>query len=504
MSKNELNPEQDPNEQPSREDRLKSSSQNHKNRENLESGRKKGLFSFKKSSDPKKEETAPPQEEQEDIIDSRLGNLQESHQRNKQKHESKKVLGFETLLSDYDDETSSPFVLDEDDEEFPKNQKSDLSKNTEPFKSDFPLYEMKETSSFFEEEVLDDKDDDELYVYDLLEKSENEPSPNEPKPANLDKNPRLKDKSIDEDIEDFSALRNSLWENEEPEVKEKIINEQKVDDTNSPFTIDIDSFTPVDEDFVFPQDSEFQKPTPPDPEPEVDEAPEEIFFEEEKLQKRIGKPSNLFEAIPETRESLLEGIQEDLQSNFEEPFESENEEDLTETKKKSGKTVWIILSILLAVLIPLILASILLLNRNDTKEVSLIVTPISADESIHPVGLRLPGGWYFLLQTGELIDGKWEPQVAEWLSGTEVQRIVAIPWTKQLEAYILALEPGLDTQLVMNNNDLLDYTITKIEEVPRSQVEILPQTEASLVVIIFQADADERWVITCQPMIKEE
>ena len=81
---------------------------------------------------------------------------------------------------------------------------------------------------------------------------------------------------------------------------------------------------------------------------------------------------------------------------------------------------------------------------------------------------------------------------------------MAIPWTKQLEAYILALEPGLETQLVMNNNDLLDFTITKIEEVPRSQVEILSQTEASLVIIIFQADVDQRWVITCHPLVKEK
>jgi hypothetical protein len=527
---------------------LNASSQKSADKGQSKSSKKRNRFPFIKSSNGHDEEETPHEEEQEDLIDSRLEGLQDNHHKTQSKNKTKTVLGFETLLTDYDEEASNPFVIDENEEgEQPVQKNTKLpSRDTEPFKSDFPLYEMQETTTYYdhdfsEDEIAEEKlseselaeydlteddfsedenpEDEEIYLKDLFEKTPEESSEPENKPVFPESVLRFKKSSDEDDEDDFAALRSSLWDKEEAESEdheEESAHSELEDefefeiggdeeDQKSPFTVDINSFNQIDEDFVFPQDGNFQRLPPLSQkieEKEEENFEDRSFFREEKTQKIPERASDLLESLPETRESLLEGIQEEVQRDLE--GSAEKEEVLTKKEKGTRKKVLLIVSVLFVILIAFSLAALWLFNRDKPEEISVVITPISAAEGIHPVGLRLPGGWYFLLQTGEIVNGKWEPQVAEWLSGTEVQRIVAIPWTKQLEAYIEALEPGLETQLVMNNNDLLDYKIQKIEEVPRSQVEILSQTEASLVIIIFQADVDERWVITCQPLATEQ
>ena len=125
---------------------------------------------------------------------------------------------------------------------------------------------------------------------------------------------------------------------------------------------------------------------------------------------------------------------------------------------------------------------------------------VSVVESVvYPIGLELTGGWFFPLEKGYLENGKWEPKTAEWLVGTEVRRVVAIPWTAQSEAVISTLQEGDTIRLVMSNKESKTYSVQSVEHVQRSQVDVLSDTRPSLVIILYQSLSDERWIVVCQP-----
>ncbi len=90
---------------------------------------------------------------------------------------------------------------------------------------------------------------------------------------------------------------------------------------------------------------------------------------------------------------------------------------------------------------------------------------ISTSEIPYPVELRLPGGWGFRLEAATIRDGKWQPAGAEWLPGTEIQRWIAIPSSKELKAVMQAIEAGDIILLKMSNRDELEYTVQSIENI---------------------------------------
>ena len=423
MSNKKLNSDQDSNDF-SEKSHLNPESKNAENKEETKDNRKKGLFSFRKPSDSKNEEKTVPEEEQDELIDSRLEGLQERHEKTQTRNRSKNVLGFETLLSDYDEDSSDPFLMEEkkkEQEKSSRNEQEESVQKAEPFKSDFPIYEMQETTSFYEDDSSENEEEEELYLRDLLEKPEEEPSPAEKPPVSPENIRRIKDKAAnEEEEEDFAALRSSLWEKEGIETTEEKPEKKSQEyqgDEDNPFTIDVDDFSQIEEDFVVPENGVYQKfsPNPPEPEKEAleEEAEEEefedrSFFNIEKPQKPTGQSRDLFESLTETRESLLEGMQDEPERELERPVEQE--EVISTADKSSQKKLWIFLSALFAILITFSLAVIFIFNKDKPAEISVVITPVPADEGIHPVGLRLPGGWYFLLQTGEIVNGKWEPQ----------------------------------------------------------------------------------------------
>ncbi len=118
---------------------------------------------------------------------------------------------------------------------------------------------------------------------------------------------------------------------------------------------------------------------------------------------------------------------------------------------------------------------------------------------VYPTGLQLPGGWFFFLQEGKLINNKWDPQTAEWLPTSTIRRVVAIPWSRQAEAVVQTLQTGDEIRLFMNNNDILNYYVENVTQIDRENVEILTDTEPSLAVILFKSDDSDRWVVIAKP-----
>ena len=145
---------------------------------------------------------------------------------------------------------------------------------------------------------------------------------------------------------------------------------------------------------------------------------------------------------------------------------------------------------------------LVIFNWQSTKVVE--TTPPEIIDStgidlVYPTGLQLPGGWFFFLQEGKLINNKWDPQTAEWLPTSTIRRVVAIPWSRQAEAVVQTLQTGDEVRLFMNNNDILNYYVENVTQIDRENVEILTDTEPSLAVILFKSDDSDRWVVIAKP-----
>lgn len=140
-----------------------------------------------------------------------------------------------------------------------------------------------------------------------------------------------------------------------------------------------------------------------------------------------------------------------------------------------------------------------MLNRSTAAAPTAPPTPARDSSLPYPIGLRLTGGWFFNLQPSRVEEGVWKPEAPEWLEGSEIRRVVAIPWSRQSEAVIQSLAPGDALQLQMSNNDVQNYTVESVERVARTDVYMLSDREASLVLILYQEDSNERWVVVGKP-----
>ena len=117
----------------------------------------------------------------------------------------------------------------------------------------------------------------------------------------------------------------------------------------------------------------------------------------------------------------------------------------------------------------------------------------------YPTGLQLPGGWYFQLQKSTFVQGQWTPQTSEWLEGTELRRVVALPWNPQTQAVVNSFQPGDAVLLGLSNGQTVEYTVSSVERVTANNTQILNDPSPSLVIILYQEDAQDRWVVFCEP-----
>jgi hypothetical protein len=113
----------------------------------------------------------------------------------------------------------------------------------------------------------------------------------------------------------------------------------------------------------------------------------------------------------------------------------------------------------------------------------------------YPTGLRMTGGWFFYLQPSTMRDGRWEPATNEWLNGSELRRIVALPHTRQLEAVVRSLVAGDTLELHMSNGDILIFLVDEISQVNRTDVSILSSNKPSLALVLYQKEEELRWVV---------
>jgi hypothetical protein len=120
---------------------------------------------------------------------------------------------------------------------------------------------------------------------------------------------------------------------------------------------------------------------------------------------------------------------------------------------------------------------------------------------VHPTRLSLPGGWSFDLGEGQVNNGEWTPQGAEWLVGTEISRWVALPWSLQLEAVLRTLKPGDKLELMMSNLDILEFNVYSIQQMTMEELLSSDAKTPSLVIVLYNdKEADGTfWVVKALP-----
>ena len=167
------------------------------------------------------------------------------------------------------------------------------------------------------------------------------------------------------------------------------------------------------------------------------------------------------------------------------------------------KTLIIALAIAVIGLVSLI-AYLFIMSRQPgfgSSNNSLIAepTPIPSVGPPVPVGLRLTGGWHFDLASGVMVDGVWNPTKSEWLVDTEIRRVVALPWNKQIEAVVQSFDPGDLIELEMSNGDSFAYKVLTVSEVPVGDTSILYDIRPTLAIILIKPEAEKRWVVVAEP-----
>jgi hypothetical protein len=181
----------------------------------------------------------------------------------------------------------------------------------------------------------------------------------------------------------------------------------------------------------------------------------------------------------------------------------------TERKtSKKGRSWWASLStfekILLGITVLLITSiaviAIITANNFGTHKPEATIQPTTTPSALpHPAFIILPGGWSFALNPSGLDTPLNASGTGAWLQGSEVRRVVELPWNKQTEAVIHSFVTGDPIQLVFDNNTTITYKVQQILRVGATDTSILTDVKPSLAVILAGENSDNRWVIIGMP-----
>lgn len=252
-----------------------------------------------------------------------------------------------------------------------------------------------------------------------------------------------------------------------------------------------------------PEQIDFQEPISDEIVREPDLYQEEEEISEYKSQPFSEEYAEVFgEAAPQETtiepDASVQEIRTIVMEDYDEPAEESSR-----GGKTSGRRLRVILGVLIGVGLVLV-AGILYFPTalqwfRSLQQAPLIAvrppTPIPMDGMPYPTGLRMTGGWFFFLQPSTIENGHWAPVTSEWLDGSELRRVVALPWTRQLEAVVQSLVDGDTIELHMSNGDVLSFLVEETAQVDREDVSIFSSNTPSLALVLFKEGDDRRWVV---------
>lgn len=104
-------------------------------------------------------------------------------------------------------------------------------------------------------------------------------------------------------------------------------------------------------------------------------------------------------------------------------------------------------------------------------------------------------GFSYILSTGKVKNGIWSPAGAEWLAGSELRRVIGLPYEPTLANVLAQIRPGLVIKLRLRSGEIVKYKIAETLRVGRQQIEFLAEKTPSLAVILYGEASPERTVV---------
>jgi hypothetical protein len=104
-------------------------------------------------------------------------------------------------------------------------------------------------------------------------------------------------------------------------------------------------------------------------------------------------------------------------------------------------------------------------------------------------------GYSFGLSVSALRGGVWEPKGPEYLEGAELRRVVAVPYSNELNAAATQLKVGTDIRLRLRSGEMVVYRLTSVKRVRLNEIELLTDKTPSLVIVLYGERSTERTAI---------
>ncbi len=114
-----------------------------------------------------------------------------------------------------------------------------------------------------------------------------------------------------------------------------------------------------------------------------------------------------------------------------------------------------------------------------------------------PVNVDLAGVSFALSTSSPVTEGgQWLPTGAEWLIGTDLRRVIALPYSDSTKDTIEAMRPADIIRVKLANGDVIEYAFVQVERLGVQRTDVLTSMEPSLVIILYGDATSDRYVVT--------
>lgn len=118
-----------------------------------------------------------------------------------------------------------------------------------------------------------------------------------------------------------------------------------------------------------------------------------------------------------------------------------------------------------------------------------------AGEGNDPASLEV-AGFAYILTTGSVSNGLWEPRGAEWLQGTSLRRVITVPYDMELLQALFTMPAKEHIRLRLRSGEIVDYELAEVARVSQTEIEVLSAPFPSIAIILHsEEETDTRWVV---------
>ena len=167
-------------------------------------------------------------------------------------------------------------------------------------------------------------------------------------------------------------------------------------------------------------------------------------------------------------------------------------------KKPSSLKILLISSFIIIILILMFLVAKPFFSTTPT--VVATNTPVPTFAIPEPYSLELPGGWTYLLDVSKVVYPDWKPTQAEWLKGTEICKLIALPWNIQIDAVYKTIVKGDVIKLTMDNKDQYPYIVDSTKLITKDKlIELVNSNSPCMIIFLYKESATSYQVLSTLP-----